>query len=274
MQIESASTELTRNAEGIFVAPSFQNVSYPEGGHEQCFQVEDHSFWFKHRNACIAAMVARHGHDGALLDIGGGNGFVAKELATRGHDVVLLEPGYQGALNAHQVRGLNSVVCATVEDARFAPGTFGAIGMFDVIEHIDNDRSFLSHVVPLLKPGGRLYLTVPCHGWLWSQADVDAGHFRRHTQKSLHALLDGTFEIDYLSYFFGPLVLPQLILRALPYRLGMRRNGIFSTSTEHGTDNGLMTRLMSKLLEGEVAKVANGQRMPIGASCLVAAHLR
>lgn len=274
MQIENVSSNLTRNAEGIYVASGLQGVSYPSDGHAQCFQIEDRSFWFRHRNECIAAAIARYSYVGSLLDIGGGNGFVAQKLVEQGHDVVLLEPGYIGALNAHRVRGLNNVVCATIEDASFAPQTFGAIGMFDVIEHIDDDRTFLSDVIPLLQPAGRLYLTVPCHDWLWSQADVEAGHFRRHTQESICELLTEFFEIDYLSYFFRPLVLPQLLLRALPYRIGMRRNQVLSNDAEHGTDNGFTTRLISKLLEKEVRLIANGRSMTIGASCLVAAHLR
>lgn len=274
MQIEGISTSLTRNAEGIYVTPESQEVSYPTDGHTQCFQIEDRSFWFKHRNECIAAMIARFPYAGTLIDIGGGNGFVAQKLVEQGHDVILLEPGYMGALNAHRVRGLKNVVCATIEDADFAPRTFGAIGMFDVIEHIDDDSAFLSSIVPLLQAGGHLYLTVPCHDWLWSQADVDAGHFRRHTLDSVRALLSGLFEIDYLSYFFKPLVLPQFLLRALPYRIGMRRNQILSSNTEHGTDNGLSTRLISRLLEKEVGLIAGGQSITVGASCLVAAHLR
>lgn len=32
-------------------------VSYPTDGNALCFQVEDSSFWFKHRNACITTLV-------------------------------------------------------------------------------------------------------------------------------------------------------------------------------------------------------------------------
>lgn len=274
MQIESISTNLTLNVEGIYVTMASHGVSYPAQGHAECFQLEDRSFWFKHRNACIAAMIARHPFTGTLLDIGGGNGFVAQKLAVQGHEVVLIEPGHTGALNAHRHRGLKNVVCATIEEAGFAPRSFGAMGMFDVIEHIDDDRAFLAGIALLLKPGGRVYLTVPCHNWLWSQADVDAGHFRRHTEQSLRSLLGDLFHIDYLSYFFRPLVLPQYLLRALPYRLGMGRNKVLSNDSEHGSDNGLVTRLISKLLEKEVNLIADGRPMTVGASCLVAAHLR
>lgn len=275
MRIEELSNTLVQGPEGIYVASGGHQVSYAEDGHDTCFQVEDHSFWFRHRNNCIAGMVANHPYRGALLDIGGGNGYVARRLVDDGGEVVLLEPGRVGALNAHRARGLEHVVCATLEEAHFRPETFGAMGMFDVIEHIEDDRGFLENVQGLLVQGGRLYLSVPCYQWLWSKADVDAGHFRRHTRTSLEALLGGLFRIDYLTYFFRPLVVPQYLMRALPYKLGLfQGQGVLSTEAEHGAGNGLATRAISRLLAGEARRIARNERIGLGASCLVAATRR
>ena len=275
LRIEDLSASLTRNSDGIYTSRGSHEVSYAEDGHDTCFNVEDHSFWFQHRNNCIASTVAKHPYKGALLDIGGGNGYVAKRLVEEGRDVVLLEPGMVGARNARRSRSLEHVVCATIEDAGFHPGSFGALGMFDVIEHIDDDRGFLENSAELLAREGRLYLTVPCHDWLWSTADVDAGHYRRHTMDSLRHLLDGLFRIDYMSYFFRPLVAPEYLLRALPYRMGLLRNrGVLSTEAEHGSGNGLATRGVAYLLRREAMKIAAGESIRAGASCLVAATLR
>lgn len=275
MRIEDISSRLRPDTDGIYTAPGSSDVSYSAHGHEDCFGVEDRSFWFRHRNQCISSMIRNHPFSGGpLLDIGGGNGYVAQRLAQDGCDVLLLEPGTTGARNARQHRGLEHVACAKVEDAGFMPGSFGAIGMFDVIEHIEHDRAFLERVAPLLTTGGRLYLTVPCHQWLWSQADVHAGHFRRHTRRSLENLLEGLFGIEYLGFFFRPLVLPQYLLRALPYRLGFGRNGILSTEAEHGSGEGLAVRAINALLQSEARQIAADRRIGFGASCLVAATLR
>ena len=250
------------------------SISYPEEGHDTCYGVEDASFWFRHRNDCIAALVRRYPPPAgtALLDIGGGNGFVSQRLLQEGHDVALLEPGSAGARNAQLRRGLPNVLCATLEDAGFAAGSFGAAGLFDVIEHVENDRAFLLDVRELLSPGGRLYLSVPCHSWLWSGADAQAGHYRRHTLGTLADLLGKGFRIEYATYFFAPLVLPQFLLRALPYRLGRgRRNAVLSPETEHGTGDGPLVRAMERLLRPEVRRIANGRQIRFGASALLAA---
>ena len=272
MHIEEISSALIRNPDGIYVSNKADAVSYSPTGHADCFQIEDDSFWFQHRNNCIAAMVAQHPYAGTLLDIGGGNGYVAQRLIAEGHETMVIEPGRTGAYNAHVHRGIDTVACSLLEDAVFSPGAFGAIGMFDVLEHIEDDRAFIAEIVPLLAGGGKLYLTVPCHAWLWSGADVHAGHFRRHTERSLRTLLDEHFVIDYLSYFFKPLVLPQWLLRAVPYQLGLGRRTELSPETAHGSKRGLVTRTVIRLLQPETGKVSRGEQIRFGASCLVAAH--
>ncbi len=276
MDIAAISDGLRPSPEGIWTTTRQETVSYPQDGHAGCYQVEDGSFWFRHRNACISAMVKRNPPPaGPFLDIGGGNGYVAQRLQSDGFDVVLIEPGPTGAANAKQGRGLASVVCATIEDARFKPGSFAAIGMFDVIEHIENDHGFLHSATQLIPRGGMAYFTVPCHPWLWSRADVISGHYRRYTFATLRTLLATEYDIAYMSYYFRPLPMPQLLLRALPYKLGFRkRKGVLAVETEHGTGNGAGVHAIERMIAGEVANIAAGRTMHVGASALVAARRR
>jgi SAM-dependent methyltransferase len=133
-------------------------VSFPETGHEACYEIEDASFWFSHRNACIEAALARARARGPFLDVGAGNGFVSAALARRGLSPVALEPGEMGARNARR-RGLETVVCAKLEDARFADGSFESAGAFDVIEHVEDDVGLLREMRRVLVRGGVLAVT-------------------------------------------------------------------------------------------------------------------
>jgi hypothetical protein len=45
--------------DGIYYTTGSEAISYPEEGNEACFQIEDQSFWFRHRNDCIRELV-RH----------------------------------------------------------------------------------------------------------------------------------------------------------------------------------------------------------------------
>ncbi len=277
VEIGRYSRRLQQDAEGIWRAGPGAAVSYPEHGHAACLQVEDSSFWFRHRNRCIVAAAGRHlgATDGPIFDVGGGNGFVARGLQEAGFKVVLVEPGPQGARNARR-RGLPHVICATTESCGFEPRSLPAIGLFDVVEHIEGDVAFLSSLAGALVAGGRVLLTVPAHGWLWSGEDVAAGHFRRYTQASITAALRRAgFRVDYITGIFRPLIVPILMMRAVPFRLGLRPSGAraVSTAREHGVDDGPMARAIAFTLAGEVKAVAKGRSIAHGASILVVASL-
>jgi SAM-dependent methyltransferase len=273
IDLRQYTTVLRPNDQEIWVAPTEEAVSYPSDGHSACLQIEEESFWFRHRNRCIAAAVARHAPSGPIFDVGGGNGFVALGLISAGHEVVLVEPGYAGASNARR-RGLTNVVCATLTSAGFA-SSLPAVGLFDIIEHVEDDAAFLVAVQRLLRPGGWLYATVPAHTLLWSHEDIDAGHHRRYERRALcQAVRKAGLDVCYATMFFRPLTLPVFIVRALPYRLNPNRRSSSPSqlARDHQVRGGLGVRLMERLLAPEVAHVAAGRELRHGASILLVAR--
>jgi SAM-dependent methyltransferase len=121
---------------------------------------------------------------GVVVDIGGGNGFVALGIQNAGIDVLVVEPGQTAAATARQ-RGVKNVVCGTLEDVGFADDSLPSAAAFDVLEHLADDRASLALIHKLLRPQGRLYITVPAYQFLFSDEDQFAGHFRRYTLASL-----------------------------------------------------------------------------------------
>jgi SAM-dependent methyltransferase len=209
---------------------------------------------------------------GALFDIGGGNGMLASHLGEAGFASVVVEPGASGAATAYG-RGLRPVVNASLDRAGFLPGTVPAAGMFDVLEHLEDDAGFLVRLRSLLPSGGRLYLTVPAYRWLWSVDDVRAGHFRRYTEASLRqVLLRSGFAVEYASYIFRPLPVPVLVVRSVPSRLGLRKVGSTdAAAADHRPDRGLLGRALEAALDREIPVVARGGRMRFGTSILAVA---
>jgi SAM-dependent methyltransferase len=273
----SACSSLQLGADGIFYAAGAEAISYPEQGNEACFEVEDQSFWFRHRNDCIRELVRNFPPrgKGPIFDVGGGNGFVAKGLLDAGWDVVLVEPGPAGARNSKK-RGLPDVICATTQSAGFQSGTLPAIGVFDVVEHIEDDLGFLRHLNDLLVPGGMLYLTVPAFQALWSQEDVDAGHFRRYSLKQMEKkLIQAGYEVAYSTYIFQWLVVAVGLFRVLPYRLGLcakNKNDSDKVQRDHVLKEGLVSSIMRNLLQREHGMIEANGVLPLGGSCMVAAR--
>jgi SAM-dependent methyltransferase len=192
---------------------------YPESGNQWCAQVEDQSFWFQHRNEVLVELMRRFPPEAPLYDVGGGNGVVAAAIARAGTRAVVVEPGEAGAKRARE-RGLEAIA-STLENSGLTRGTLPAIGLFDVVEHIEHSLEFLKTARGFLKPGGRIYVAVPAYEALWSAEDDYAKHFRRYTRTSLHRELTAAgFTVEYTTAMFSFLVLPILLLRCIPYRYG------------------------------------------------------
>ena len=261
---------LQRNPDGVWRGRGTEPVSYPAAGNAACFALEDESFWFAHRNACLLALLRRFPTAGPFFDIGGGNGFVAAALqAEAGLPVVLVEPGADGVRHA-RARGVQTVVHATLKEAHFRDGSLPAIGFFDVLEHIEDEQAFLGEIRRCLAADGRIYLTVPAGRWLWSDADVQAGHFRRYTFASLRrALQCAGFRPLFVSRIFSPLPLPLFLCRCLPGLFGHRSLPGQSYSSQHQPRG---RRLLKRVLQWELARLARGRSIPCGTSCLAVAE--
>lgn len=276
--IDTIASHLTLGANGIWYARAREDISYPSDGNQACFQVEDSSFWFRHRNACIVAAAKSFPPPagGPIFDIGGGNGFVSKGLMQAGFESVLVEPGEAGAANGKK-RGVPTVICATTTSAGFRNATLNAIGLFDVIEHVEDDLSFLVSIRELLKSDGRLYATVPAYAALWSQEDIVAGHFRRYTRDSIDALMQRAgLRVEFSTYIFRPLPLPIYLQRALPHRLGLARAqaGDNGGAADHQPADGMLAALLNRMLAREISNIGAKRPMSFGGSCLVVAQVQ
>jgi SAM-dependent methyltransferase len=277
IDLTQISRNLEQKAEGEWCSKSLSKVSYPEWGNQACFDVEDSSFWFRHRNACILEAVRQYPPAGPFFDIGGGNGFVAKAMQDAGLEVVLVEPGTAGTVNARR-RGIQHVVRATLADAGFIPESFHAIGLFDVVEHMEDDRRFLETTRAYLSSRGRIYLTVPAYQALWSEADVAAGHYRRYTRRPLRELLERVgLEVEFATGFFQFLPPAIFAMRVIPYRLGWKtrpevQDGDTKMVRQHKIKSELIQRMLNWIQQREVAGIRERRENKFGASWLVVAR--
>lgn len=272
IDIGQLATNLELGDNGIWFSKELARISYPAEGNDAFFALEDRSFWFKHRNECIVKAMRIFPPLGTVFDVGGGNGCVASALGSAGINTVLVEPGPSGVRNA-AARGLSPIVCSTLENAGFKPKTIPAVGLFDVLEHIEDDHHFLTVVNKLLISDGRVYITVPAYSLLWSNADKDAGHHRRYTLSSLTSKLESAdYVVEFSTYFFSTLAVPIFLFRSIPSCFQSReKNNLATTQNAHVNDNGLLNRLLIGSLNLEL-KLIGKKVLPFGASCLVVAR--
>lgn len=270
MDMRQFSDALRLDRTGIWLGSTTRAVAYPADGNDVCFPVEDTSFWFRHRNDCIAAVVKRFPPAGAIIDVGGGNGYVARRLVDEGYATIVLEPGPAGAWNARNRRHIEDVICTTLEDAAFRPSSVAAVGLFDVLEHIKDDRGVVDLLQTVLQPGGLAYINVPSHEWLWSVSDNDAHHHRRYNLRQIVGLFGAAFRIEYFTYLFSVLTVPTWLRRALPWRLGLVRTKSLGTyEAEHTCEIGPAATVLARRLAAEVRAIDAGRSRSWGTSCLL-----
>jgi SAM-dependent methyltransferase len=260
---------------GIWSREILDEISYPKDGNSTCFQIEDTSYWFQHRNAVIRTLIQRYSTAetaGWFLDVGGGNGFQSKAIQELGLSTALIEPGRKGCENAIR-RGVENVLNCTLADSCIPPSSIAMAGAFDVVEHIDAQEDFLAQIHKILQQEGLFFMTVPAMNWLWSFEDVHAGHFRRYSIRSATKILETTgFTIEFASYFFRPLVIPIMLLRSIPSLFRIRKTtNLRVTKKEHCLPDSLSGRLISRGLSKEREQLKEQKTIAIGSSLVVVA---
>ena len=257
---------LKRNERGYWETQGSEPISYTKNGHDIILNYEDNSFWYKHRNECIKSLLKTNKVLN-ILDVGGGNGYVSHMIQQMGVRVTLLEPGTSGVLNALN-RGVIEVIKGTPKTLGMRVGSFEAIGLFDVLEHIENEDEFLQSLNCGLKNQGKLFITVPAHQYLWSNFDVEVGHFRRYNLLSLVSKLEENgFYVIYKSYFFSLLLIPLYMLRKV-FKINKSR---MNRKKEHIGASNIIGRLVGVVLIFEKWFISRQIKLPFGTSCIVVA---
>ena len=183
--------------------------------------VEQNHFWFQHRGRVLGEMVRQAVADlpdgFQVLEVGCGNGSVLQvleKICERGQ--VTGSELFAEGLEFARERVRCPLVQADIYDLPFGP-QFDVVGLFDVLEHLPEDERALRCLSRILRPGGKLIMTVPAHMSLWSYPDVAGGHYRRYSPDSLRQVLETAgYEVHYLSQFMPPLYPLMKPVRPLP----------------------------------------------------------
>jgi hypothetical protein len=265
--------EFVKNEDGIYVSGQSQKIDYPDEGHEDSLAFEEQSFWFTHRNQVILEVLQKIKLSSNFVDIGAGNGLQAAFLqrAFPEKKVAMIEPGYFGCLTGVK-RGVQYVYNGFFQDFDFRSFDASAVGLFDVVEHIEKDDEFLNTLAGKLRSGDKIVITVPAYNWLWSELDDYGSHYRRYNKKMIYDLAQRSgLHVRYFSYFFSYLVPLTFLLRTIPYKIrGSRsKEAILATENQHHKPNPIIQKVFSFLGKLEMAFIKKSS-CKFGASIIVA----
>lgn len=181
--------------------------------------------WEQARLEVVLDLISKFAGEGLkketpVLDIGCGDLFVAEELASHFPKTpfyaidTAFDPELIDSLKAKL--SVNNVdVFPSLDDAAtLCHQPASAVLLLDVIEHIEDDVSFLKSLRqhPLINSETRIFITVPAFQGLYSGHDEFLGHFRRYNSRQLRETLKRAgFDIVTDGYFFSSLLLPRLL---------------------------------------------------------------
>lgn len=171
-------------------------------------------WWYRARSELLrAALGSFVGRPERSLDVGSADGPSVPWLSGRRHVTVDVDP-----------RGLRpgQGVCASALALPFHDHAFDLVSAFDVVEHCESESAVMGELARVLRPGGRLLLSVPAYQWAWSSHDVRAGHHRRYTRPRLVRAVEAAgFEVLRATYGFAG-VFPFFAAERLARRLRRR----------------------------------------------------
>jgi SAM-dependent methyltransferase len=153
-------------------------------------------FWLEHLglasrfNDWVFSCLEPHLGD-KVLEVGCGSGNFTVLVAASGRDVTgydIHAPYVEIARSRLLAYPRARVSCADATQMQVGD-QYDTIMLLDVLEHIENDQAFLSHLRGALRPGGRLILKVPAYRWLFCKMDEAVGHYRRYDRTTLSAVL-------------------------------------------------------------------------------------
>jgi SAM-dependent methyltransferase len=144
-----------------------------------------------------------------LLDVGCGAGRHSVEALRRGARAISLDrdagevrravaagPAAEALLGEPLDGGATQPVCADAYSLPFADATFDVVVASEVLEHLVDDRQAIAELVRVLRPGGRLAVTVPralpervCWTLSRDYHETPGGHVRIYRGHELRAAL-------------------------------------------------------------------------------------
>lgn len=222
-------------------------------------------WWFRARNRLLLwVLTSKILPFRTFLEVGCGTGFVLQAIGEAFRSCELYGSEYfEAGLSFARERVPYATFCQMDATEMDESDAYDAIGVFDVIEHIEKDLEVLINLSRALKGGGYLVITVPQHPFLWSEVDEKAYHVRRYTRSELlHKTTAAGLKVEYVTSFVS-LALPLLWLSRL-----RARDKKYDPMSEF-----LLPAWQNRLLEAvmglELGLLKLGLQFPVGGSLLL-----
>jgi len=187
------------------------------------YELEENYWWFVGVRAMVKELLSvsiRNADLGTVLDVGCGTGALLDQLEPYSKEQWGLDISPE-ALKYCKSRGHKNLVLSDAVNTPFPSGYFHLITAIGLIEHLEDDCSFLIEMERLLKPKGVLILLTSSFPYLWSMHDTANEHKRRYCLRPLRLKINQagfeTVRFTHLNFFLFPIIACMLLLHRQIY---------------------------------------------------------
>lgn len=172
-------------------------------------------WWWRAREAILLKQIGRLLRgvpDARILDVGCGAGMFFEALEVFGR-VEGIESDRTSVERSGRWR--ERIHVGDLDGAFVPAAPYDLIMMLDVLEHIHRPEDVLMRAREVLRPNGRILITVPAFTWLWTSHDDLNHHVTRYSTAALRDVIARSgLATQEAGYLFQSLVVPKLLVRA------------------------------------------------------------
>jgi hypothetical protein len=184
----------------------------------------------------------------SIIDIGCGDSFVISTLSNfiKFEEILAIDINFtKDQVEKLKLEHNKILFYNNLSEVEINSNYYYIILLNDVIEHVENDIDFLKYIDQTIikkTTQSSFFITVPAFNYLFSQHDLDLGHFRRYETSNLiqyNNILN--LKIDKTGYFFFLLYLARAVERKI--------NKVKSKNTNIGVSSWNHNVFITKLIE-------------------------